>query len=72
MNWDGDVVAERMIVQEVDGEEENNVEDPATDRDLVRCKKEPTILIELSDESCHSDKKKLHKCQKGSYNMLVS
>lgn len=67
MNWYGDIIAERMIVQKIDSKEEDNVEDPATDGDLVWCKKEPAFGVKLSNEPRHSDKKELDKCQKGSY-----
>jgi hypothetical protein len=67
MNWYGDIVAERMIVQKINSKEEDNVEDPATDGDLVWCKKEPAFGVKLSNETRHSDKKELDKCQKGSY-----
>ena len=71
MNWYGDIVAECMIVQKIDSKKQDNVEDPATDGDLVWCKKEPASSVKLSNETCYSDKKELDKCQKGSY-MRVS
>lgn len=61
-----------MVVQEVDGKEENNVKDPTADGDFVWCEKEPTVSIKLSDESCHSDEKKLNKCQKSPCNIRIS
>jgi hypothetical protein len=53
-----------MVVEEVDSKKKNNVEDPAAYGNLVRREEEATVLVKLSDESCHSDKEELDKCQK--------
>jgi hypothetical protein len=67
MNWNGNIITEGVIVEDIDGEEENNVEYPTTDGNLVRCKEEATVLIKLSDESRHSDEEKLNKGQESSF-----
>lgn len=66
MDWYGDIVTERMIVEEIDSKEKNNVENPAAYGDFVRREEKATVFVKLSDESCHSDKEELDKCQKGS------
>lgn len=68
MNWNGNIITEGVVIEDIDGEEENNVEYPTADGNLVRCKEETTVLIKLSDESRYSDEEKLDKRQQSSCN----
>lgn len=68
MNWNGNIITEGVVIEDIDGEEENNVEYPTADGNLVRRKEETTLLIKLSDESRHSDEEKLNKRQESSCN----
>lgn len=68
MNRDGDIVAEGMIVQHVDAEEQNNVEDPSTDGNLVGGQEEwRPRAIKLGYITRDSNEEELHKGQERSY-----
>ncbi len=57
---DRDVVAEGMVVQRVDAEEEDNVDQPASDRDLVRLEVEGRARsVELLRKADNRDEEEL-------------
>lgn len=57
-----------MVVQNIDAEEEDDVDQPSTNRNLVWCEEERRPRpVELSDISSGGDKAELHKCQEGSW-----
>lgn len=67
MHWDRDVVAECVVIEHIDAEEQNNVDEPATDRNLVRLEKEwRTLRIELRRQPDDGDEEELDECQEGS------
>jgi hypothetical protein len=68
MNWNGNIITEGVVIENIDGEEEDDVEYPTADGNLVSFKEETTVLIKLSDESRHSDEEKLNKRQESSCN----
>lgn len=63
MDWHRNIIAECMVVEDVDGEEQHNIDHPAAQGDLVGRNEETTALIKLSDKPCHGDKDELDKSQ---------
>jgi hypothetical protein len=62
-----DVVAESVIVQDVDTKEENDVDHPSAERDLVWRNKEGGVSpVELRNVACYGDEEKLSKCHERS------
>ncbi len=56
------IVAERMIVEDIDREEQNNIYQPALDWDLIRLEEErSSIPIELWDVASYSHEEELNK-----------
>jgi hypothetical protein len=64
VDGDGDVVAESMVVQDVDGEEQDDIDEPAADGDAVRSEEEGgTAWIELRDVAGSGNEDELDKGQ---------
>lgn len=64
MNRYRDVIAEGMVVQDIDSEEQNNVDSPSTEGDFSRRQeKRWPLMIELRYIAGHGDKSKLNKCE---------
>ena len=60
--WYGDVVAESMVIQYVDAEEEHNVDQPAADRHAVGLDEERRARqIELRDVPGDSHEEEWHE-----------
>ena len=71
MNGHRDVIAKCVIVQDVDGEEEDNVDQPPLNWYLVGCHEERrSSSVELSNISGGSYKTELHKRQESSWRMV--
>lgn len=61
-----DIVAECMVVQHVDGEEEEDIDQPPADGDTVRSEEEGwPVGVELGEVAGGSDEDELHKGQEG-------
>lgn len=68
VDGDGDVVAEGMVVQDVDGEEQEDVDEPAADGDAVRSEEEGRPAgIELGDVAGDGHEDELDEGQEGSW-----
>ena len=68
MYRNGDVVAERMVVQHVDGEEEEDVDQPAAEGHAVRSEEEGRAVgVELGDVACDGHEDELNKGQEGPF-----
>lgn len=66
MDRHGDVVAKGMVVQNIDREEEQDVDHPATYRDMIRLEEERrSSLVELRDVSRGGDEEELDERQEG-------
>lgn len=64
---DRDVVAEGMVIQQVDTEEQHNVEEPPAYGNLVRSEEERRSgLVELGDVAGYGNEQKLDKRHEGS------
>lgn len=65
MYWNRQFITKRMIIQNVDGEEEYNVEHPSPNRDTIGFnKKWRSFCVKLGQISCESHKYKLNECEK--------
>lgn len=72
MNRDGNAVAESMVVQDIDGEEENDIDHPPPQRNSIRLQKEGrSAPIELCDISRDGYKDELHKREQGACDVLT-
>jgi hypothetical protein len=60
----GDVIAERMVVQHIDGEEEEDVDQPAAEGNAVRSEKEwGAVGVELGDVASGGNEDELNEGQ---------
>jgi hypothetical protein len=65
---DGDVVAEGMVVQHVDGEEEEDVDQPAAEGHTVRSKEEGrAVRVELGDVARGGHEDELYEGEEGPF-----
>lgn len=73
MNGDRDIVAESMVVENIDAEEQDNVDEPSADGHLVWGQEEwRARLFELSHVACNGHEKKLYEREKNAFqNQLV-
>ena len=66
MHGNRDIVAEGMVVQHIDAEEENDIDQPASEWNLVRSDEERrSSLVELGEVAGGSHKDELNKSQEG-------
>jgi hypothetical protein len=66
MNGDGNIIAECVIVHNVDGKEEHNAHDPARYGNFILGdKKRRSRPIELRHITGDSDEEELDECQQG-------
>lgn len=73
MNRHGYVVAKGMIVQHIDGEEQQDINEPSAKRDDIGSKEERrTRYIELRYIASNGDEQKLNKSYECSYVALIS
>lgn len=64
MNRNRNIVAESVVVKDIDAEEEDDIDNPATNRDLVRRQKERRPGdVELRNVARDSHEEELHKCK---------
>lgn len=71
MHRNRDIVAEGMVVQRVDAEEEHNVDQPAPDGHLVGSQEERRPrLVELGDVPRDGDEEELNKSQESATGRL--
>lgn len=73
MDGHGYVVAKCMVIQHVDGKEQQDVNEPSAKRDDVGRKEERRArFIELRYIASDGDEQKLNKCYKRSYVAWIS
>ena len=64
MYGNGDVVTERMVVQNIDCEEEHNIDQPSANGHSIRLEKQRwPPQIDLRNVSGGRDEEKLYKCE---------
>lgn len=62
MHGDRDIVAEGVIVQHIDAEKENDIDQPASEGDLVRSDEEwRSGFVELGKVACSGHKDELNE-----------
>lgn len=67
MNGHGNVVAKGMVVEHIDAKEQDDIDEPAADRDLVRRnKKRRARAVELRNVASDGNEEELDECEKGS------
>lgn len=65
MYWDRNVIVESIVVQNIDGEKQQDVNQPPTKWHLSRRDKEWRLrVVKLGDISSNGNKNELDKCQK--------
>lgn len=71
MNWYGNVIAEGVVVEDIDAKEEDNIDQPATDGHLVWCQEKGRPSdIELCNVSCDSHEEKLRKSEQDAWSRV--
>lgn len=66
MYWYRNVVAERVVVQKIDGKEQQYIDEPSSNRDSIGSKKEGRpATVELRKVASDRHEKKLNEGQEG-------
>lgn len=67
MYGDRYIVAKCVVVQHIDGEEQEDVDEPTADGNAVGPEEEGgSVGVELGEVACDGDEDELHKSQEGS------